>query len=472
MSLRGAISSLDTAVRFIDRPMPSEARLARAVAGLTDRVDASDGGGVEDPEAFVARLIEHWARERSYAGLSRRELRAAARHLFTQSKEGPRLVDDEARVGALLAHPHAASSVYTMKNFATAFVAGFDPSLPGALDRITRHINGSAPEKRLESVSVWAEAGLIDRTRGPKKLAAQIMSGGTPVEAAFDALRLPELLRASGVVRAAFHHTCEFVRENAAKSPVLINILIDWASQSGDMGEGRVRLRYPDLVGETVNALLLPWIGGAPGQETERRVRNFVIDAIKDPRFAGSSAQWADVDEAARRVLTGWLTRASVLQFFEIVSQTMTTPDEKRMWRYRRKFWSAYLPHIADAWVCFGAQGEQLARETARRTEDNSFKQFGRLNGAVASTHAVLVMTIGDLVIAEWSHNGKCRMWRRGDHLAPKLYASEYHAGKLRNSEWWEMSHTGNETYGWQGKFAEKIRRETGVSMRQIDYRV
>lgn len=150
----------------------------------------------------------------------------------------------------------------------------------------------------------------------------------------------------------------------------------------------------------------------------------------------------------------------------------MKAPDEKRMWRYRRKFWSAYLPHITDAWVAFGSQGEHLARETARRTEDNNFKRFGLLHGAVAGTHAVLIMTIGDLTIAEWSHSGKCRMWLRGHPNAPKLYASHYRAEDLRWSEWWEASHTGNEAYGWQGKFAEKIRRETGVSVSSAEYRV
>jgi hypothetical protein len=299
-----------------------------------------------------------------------------------------------------------------------------------------------------------------------------LLARGSPVEATFEAFKLPELLRSEGLARSAFVNACSYVRDTAASRPAAIDTLMDWATHDGDPEQGRIRLRYPDMVGSIVNALLLPWLSQAPDKDIERKVRNFVIAAIGDPRFAISSAQWSDVDRSAREVLIGWLTRASVVQFFEIVSQTMSKPDEKRMWKYRRKFWSAYLPHISNAWVAFGVEGEHLARQMAARTQDSSFKQFGRLNGSAQSTHAVLIVTIGDLVIAEWSHSGKCRMWPRGHPQAPRPYQPDYNAYDLRWSDWWEQSHHGNETYGWQRKFEQKIRHETGIKMRFSDYQV
>lgn len=472
MSLRSAITSLSAAGRFIDRPMDEETRLSKAIGKLNACVDSVDGALVEDPRGFVGRLIALWERDRDFSTLKRRDVRAAARHVFSHDEQGRRIADDAKRLTGLLTHSGATSSAQAIKNFATAFVAGFDGDRPEAMEKLANHINGAAAERRLETVDTWIGAGLIDARKGAQKLTAKVLSSGAPVADTYAALRIPDMIRGEGLSRAAFSHACSYVRERAAQSPSLIDTLIDWATQSGDADEGRIQARFPDKVAETVNALLLPWRSGAPDKDVERKVRNFVIAAVGDPRFAGSSAQWADVDEGARQVLTGWLTRASVVQFFDIVSQTMRMPDEKRMWRYRRKFWSAYLPHITNAWVAFGAQGEHLARETARRTEDNSFKQFGRLHGSVAGTHAVLVVTIGDLTIAEWSHSGKCRMWPRGHQDAPELYASDYRAENLRWSEWWEASHTGNETYGWQGKFATKIRRETGVSVSSAEYRV
>ncbi|MBI1263183.1 MAG: hypothetical protein GC187_00420 [Alphaproteobacteria bacterium] len=472
MSLRAAITSLTAAGRFIDRPMGHETRLSKAISKLDARVDAVDGALVEDPARFVARIMAVWERDRSFSILTRREVRGAARHIFSHGRQGRRIADDIGALASLINHPAAASSAQAIKNFATAFMAGFDGSRMEAMKKLAEHVRGAASERRLETVDVWIRAGLIDARMGAQMLADKVLSGGAPVAETYAALRIPDIIRGEGLSRAAYSRACAYVREHGAQRPMLIDTLIDWATQSGDADEGRIQTRFPDKVAETVNALLLPWRSAAPAKDVERKVRNFVIAAVGDPRFAGSSAQWADVDEVARAVLTGWLTRASVVQFFDIVSQTMSTPDEKRMWRYRRKFWSAYLPHITNAWVAFGAQGEHLARETARRTEDSSFKQFGRLNGSTQSTHAVLIMTIGDLVIAEWSHNGMCRMWPRGHARAPKLYGAQYEAIALRWGEWWEERHHGNETYGWQGKFAEKIRRETGVSVRSGEYQV
>ncbi|MEQ8405778.1 MAG: EH signature domain-containing protein [Oceanicaulis sp.] len=452
--------------------MGDETRLSKAIGALNARVDGVDGAALEDPTGFVGRLIDVWERERDFSTLKRREVRAAARHVFSHDAQGRRIADDAKRLTGLLAHPGATGSAQAIKNFATAFLAGFDNSRLEAMEILANHINSAAAERRLETVDAWIGAGLIDARKGAQKLTARVLAGGGAVAGAFEALRIPEMIRGEGLSRAAYGHACAYVRAHGAESSLLIDTLIDWATQSGDADEGRIQARFPDKVGETVNALLLPWRSGAPDKDVERKVRNFVIAAVGDPRFAGSSAQWADVDEAARQVLTGWLTRASVVQFFDIVSQTMRMPDEKRMWRYRRKFWSAYLPHITNAWVAFGAQGEHLARETARRTEDNSFKQFGRLHGSSQSTHAVLIITIGDLVIAEWSHSGMCRMWPRGHARAPKLYDPNYQAFALRWGEWWEERHHGNETYGWQRKFADKIRLETGVSVSAAEYKV
>lgn len=472
MTVRAAVSSLEATSRFIAHAPSDRTRLSEAVVGLSAKIDAVDGSNVEDPPSLVMRLMNHWNNVRALDGLTRREVRGAARHLFTQDGDGRRIADDQARLDALLAHPTAVSSSQALKNLAMAYLAGFERATPAAKDALARHILQSATERRVQSLDTWINAGLFDVSKGAQKLAASIISKGAPVAETYETLQYPEMLRAVGLSRAAYRLGCTYVRDTAAQRPVLVETLIDWASLEGDPEHGRVKLRYPAAVGATVDALLLPWAQTTPTGDIERKVRNFVIAAIGDPRFTSSSAQWSEVDDQARSVLTGWLTRASVIQFFEIVSQTMSKPDEKRMWKYRRQFWSAYLPHISNAWVAFGNQGEQLARETANRTGDNSFKQFGQLFGSVAGTHAVLIMTIGDLVIAEWSHSGKCRMWPKGHKDAPKLYDRAYRAENLRWSEWWEASHTGNETYGWQGKFAEKIRRETGLAMKQADYRV
>ena len=47
--------------------------------------------------------------------------------------------------------------------------------------------------------------------------------------------------------------------------------------------------------------------------------------------------------------------------------------------------------------------------------------QPGRLSGA-SPEQSVLLLRMSGVTIAEWSHNGSCRMWLDGNKDAPKLY--------------------------------------------------
>lgn len=223
----------------------------------------------------------------------------------------------------------------------------------------------------------------------------------------------------------------------------------------------------------TVDALLLPWgrTGISPPKVLENQIKDFLIAALGDPRFKRSAPRWRTISEEARSVLKHWLNRAAIMQFFDIVEEAMTDPAELRMWKYRRVFWTTYLNEVSDAWVVLGKKAIRIARDTAFRTKDSSFKQFGvfRTAGAVAS-HAVLILTIGNLRIAEWSHSGKCRMWENLDH-APKPYEKDYAVYDLRHGEW-EASHTSANTYGWQRVFAAQIRTYTGIRKHTSEFMI
>ncbi|HDK25944.1 MAG TPA: hypothetical protein ENG48_02475 [Candidatus Atribacteria bacterium] len=46
--------------------------------------------------------------------------------------------------------------------------------------------------------------------------------------------------------------------------------------------------------------------------------------------------------------------------FFEAVEKSAKDPN----WRYRRKFWEAYLPHIEKTWVVLGTRARDLIKKT------------------------------------------------------------------------------------------------------------
>jgi len=147
----------------------------------------------------------------------------------------------------------------------------------------------------------------------------------------------------------------------------------------------------------------------------------------------------------------------------------------ERHWVYRKAFWKSYFKgeYISDAWVVFGPTGAQIAEQAFHKTGDESwrsFSRFGRGSG-FESNHAALILRIGDLVVVDWSHNGKCWIWNDSNPKAPSFYESGYGANQLRKARFGQV-HGGSDRYSWQQKVAEHIRQHTGIEMTVTDYKV
>jgi hypothetical protein len=94
---------------------------------------------------------------------------------------------------------------------------------------------------------------------------------------------------------------------------------------------------------------------------------------------------------------------------------------------------------------------------------------FGELKGA-SSKQSVLLMRIGNLIIAEWSHSGKCRIWNIDDptysHTQPPLNIQNrsYHASELRAACNAEESHFSSANWLWQSHVARHIKRMANIN--------
>lgn len=214
-------------------------------------------------------------------------------------------------------------------------------------------------------------------------------------------------------------------------------------------------------------ALLGPWLDNAPLKAYQDRLTKLLVTRIGDPRL--HPARWEAVaaeisdSEALRLVamMRRWLTDATVREFFKIVTHTT---NDLAQWQERETYWLGYLEAglIDDAWFALGTNADQLLRRRADHAEMDHGIIMGDRQYADPS-HSSLVMAIGDLRIAEWSHSGACRFWRKSDRTAPILYRSQYFGIQLRamNGEagfdaLWHRK-------GWQKPFAEKIFVESGV---------
>ena len=122
---------------------------------------------------------------------------------------------------------------------------------------------------------------------------------------------------------------------------------------------------------------------------------------------------------------------------------------------------------MTNAWVAFGVNGAQVARKIAESTADSLMRRFGTLGGAGAD-QAVLLLSIGDLIIADWSHNGRLRIWRKGNPSAPEFNLGSYIASSLRTDSEFDIVHYPPD--GWQSKAEAYIRRHTGIKLLESEY--
>src|SRR5207253_11110998 len=81
---------------------------------------------------------------------------------------------------------------------------------------------------------------------------------------------------------------------------------------------------------------------------------------------------------------------------------------------------------------------ENAELEARRRWRE--MPAHGRLAGGDPD-HCVLLLRIGTAVIAEWSHNGTCRVWLENDKYCPKFYRNQYSRAELRSNPGYEQRH-------------------------------
>ncbi len=306
------------------------------------------------------------------------------------------------------------------------------------------------------------EFGLWDKEAGPERLASELLSTNRPA----GVLRRAGLdgdLATGAFVRHAVRSACAAaVAHKGAAAVESGERLIAFASTiKGAEGIDAV----------LALALLAPWVGSAPPAEHQQKVTTLLTGRIGDPRLAPAkwSALVAELEhdgitaaaETVFRVLRRWLVQATVREFFAIVAKTT---DRRDQWKDRTTFWMGYLDagHITDAWFAFGSQAE---REARRFMKDQAMA-FARIEGQGASaSQSALLMTIGDVRIAEWSDNGSCRFWRAARPKAPPMYQSVYYGLVLRSMDaergYEPLPHMGST---WQDRFAKRIYDRTGIS--------
>lgn len=417
-----------------------------------------------DPEK-VRRSLLHAHRTGDWSAVRLRDDRYAPLFFWTEPEplvREPGFLEAYFRRLRSLRRPNAIHAV------ARAYLEAFARQRPGLaevasfLEIETRTL----ARQWAEQLRAWKA---FDPERSPAHLARLVMTKNAAPREVLRQAGLPDRALGRGLAEAAFGHELGRLqhRLKTGAPEHRLSRVLQWAT-IGEDGSLAYKAAKPRLAA----ALLLPWVDRSPADEMRTRIQSFLLNHLGDPRL--DPKEWQGVEEPATQILFRWLAGASLRQFLDIIDHYALD----HQWKYRRAFWTAYYRRhvIRDAWVVLGKDCRRQARIMARTTEDPSWQNhavFARGSGA-AARQAVLLMRIGDLTIADWSHNGACRIWSRNRQQKPQLYRKTYHKTDINVDADVDLNvwHMGAPQYRWQNEIADYIKKHTGIAMKQSEYKV
>ncbi|EME68214.1 hypothetical protein H261_19486 [Paramagnetospirillum caucaseum] len=370
------------------------------------------------------------------------------------------LVDDAGFLDEYLARLKDQLSRRAISRLIRYYVTHFDPAHQG-LRKIAAFLQVAVGQWQWQ----WSDKEAVDMfdvSNAPSQLAKYVRrSKEMPAADAMEAAGLGGTLYGCKLAGHAYIAAANGLKTFISNNPSSLPAIRRFAS----WGVVDSRFAFDGTSGAAARmaeAMLLPWVDRQPPDDVRSFIESHLLALLHDLRIERS--RWLDVAEDAKRVMRRWLTRASLEQFLDVVDRTAQT----HMWAARRKFWNAYYENkfMLEAWVAFAKDGADLAKRLAAEKENPAIGNFGLLeSGARDKTQAVLIMQIGELLVADWSHNGKCHVWLSGNPSAPKLYRSYSREDLVTGSDF-EKMHLG----AWQSDVHEYIRRNTGIRMMSRDY--
>ena len=228
------------------------------------------------------------------------------------------------------------------------------------------------------------------------------------------------------------------------------------------------KLRFPSMRREIAGALLGPFLyrNRPRDRGNKNLLQPFFLRHFGHPHLPSGKGRWFGVPHDLRRVFLRWLVDVDLDRFLMLIEETALD----RHWRYRRAFWWAFHGRnlIDELWFVLGRRAANHLRTIS--ANDDAAEYTGKLSRGSQSDHSVVLLRMPGMTIAEWSHNGSCRIWLDGNPRAPKLYELSYARRDLTNGADFVQVHHYSDRGLWQSKIARWMRDNTGVEVRFDDY--
>jgi hypothetical protein len=424
VSLRERVQDL-AGIRTIIRPprLPVTARIEQSLAQVIERYDRPVKVDKVEYDVLSARLRAGY----SLSNLTLREIRLAASCLCEGES---RPIDDSRFLTQYLDVLRSIRSRIAVRRLIGTYISHFDPNHPGI-----RQIGGFLTEAMSSLGCRWEwperhrKFKLFDPDLVPLQLFHLTRRSDKPREELAKA-GLVGSLSASNLSAHVFLEAMKDARTHLEPSIEGVDRLAAWVRGAG------TRMHFSEYRNVFADTLLLPWTSKTPDNHLRNRIQNCVLEFLGDPRM--DKVSWLRSDAAAQAVIVRWLAEATLEQFLKVVDRVAP----KHQWEYRKAFWSAYIEKqvVSNSWVAFGTAGADVARRLAETSDDKLMRQFATLGGA-SSDQAVLLLQIDDLIIADWSHNGRLRIWKRGGPNTPEFGSTSYLAAQLRASAEFQIWH-------------------------------
>lgn len=307
--------------------------------------------------------------------------------------------------------------------------------------------------------------GIFDLQDGPLKFASAVIQSPSTIESFNQSHDLWTDFPSTKFAAQAFKSLIS-LDPSLLRSPQATQNLLSWLGAPH-------KPRYPALSRTAAELILLPWTSAMPNPGQMHALRSYVLECPYLGNPDRQNPNWIEVDPACKEIFKKWMIGQSLDAFFEVLQNTA---DD--LWRYREKFWRTYfsLGAIEDVWLILGKDAEFFVRRNQAKYGHLKFGVFNDRSGGVARNHSLLIIRIGHLEFAEWSHNGSLRARpldkdvlykpQRCDGNDYKFESMDFHDGLNERTQ---LAHHHSATGGWQDKARKFIRKHTNINAQLSD---
>jgi hypothetical protein len=162
------------------------------------------------------------------------------------------------------------------------------------------------------------------------------------------------------------------------------------------------------LVEDEALSLLLNRYAEMSSPTTHANLRDHSVERWGNPWLERNTPKWSRVNASARALVTGWLKRDLISQFFELLSEDGRT-DTRRV-----KFWDKYHESIDDMYFALGRVTYGSRNADIQALRGKMGERLLTLSGSANSAKNAFVMLIGNVVVVEFGSKGNaCYVFNR-----------------------------------------------------------